>query len=206
MRNPCMRPRSREPSLEPVFASAFRRGDHQAFARAVSLFDGRLRAYARSYALDQDEFDEIVQGTWVLAWEKRQQWRANGPLIAWLRKLARTTALRDARRKHRLAPLSAARSVAARPSANALLADSVQRDAQVVDIVGDLLAELPPRQRKALELRYYGRMSVHEVAGRMNVAEGTVKASIHNGIRGIRSHASASQLTVLRRHLDALLD
>jgi RNA polymerase sigma-70 factor (ECF subfamily) len=41
------------------------------------------------------------------------------------------------------------------------------------------LASLPSRQRAATVLRYYEDLSVAEIAGRMNVAEGTVKALLH---------------------------
>lgn len=41
------------------------------------------------------------------------------------------------------------------------------------------LATLPVRQRAATVLRYYEDLSIAEIAERMNVAEGTVKALLH---------------------------
>jgi RNA polymerase sigma factor (sigma-70 family) len=43
------------------------------------------------------------------------------------------------------------------------------------------LRRLPPRQREALVLRYYGDLSEAEIAATMSCSPGTVKSHIHRG-------------------------
>ncbi len=59
-------------------------------------------------------------------------------------------------------------------------ADEVHRDPEATDpAVMKALATLPPRQRAATVLRYFEDLSVAEIANRMGVAEGTIKALLH---------------------------
>src|SRR5215471_10199404 len=44
----------------------------------------RLRRYARVLTGDENRADDLVQDTFVRAWEKRRLWRAGSDLRAWL--------------------------------------------------------------------------------------------------------------------------
>jgi len=48
------------------------------------------------------------------------------------------------------------------------------------------LEDLPPRRRMILELRYGQCKKVREIAEELRIKEGTVKASIHQGVRALR--------------------
>jgi len=55
------------------------------------------------------------------------------------------------------------------------------------------LRRLPTRQREALVLRFYGDLSLAEVASTMGVSEGAVKTHLHRGLAAL-----APQLEALR--------
>jgi RNA polymerase sigma-70 factor (sigma-E family) len=50
------------------------------------------------------------------------------------------------------------------------------------------LAELPPRQRAAITLRYFADLSEADTAAAMNCAVGTVKSQVSAGLRKLRQH------------------
>jgi RNA polymerase sigma factor (sigma-70 family) len=50
----------------------------------------------------------------------------------------------------------------------------------------DVLADVPPRRRRALVLRYYGGHSLAEVAEAMAIPTGTAKSLIHRGLADLR--------------------
>jgi RNA polymerase sigma factor (sigma-70 family) len=54
------------------------------------------------------------------------------------------------------------------------------------DELSDAMAALPVRQRAVLVLRYYGGMSEAEIADTLNIRPGTVKSSIHRGLKRLR--------------------
>ena len=69
---------------------------------------------------------------------------------------------------------------------------AVVRDPKPPDPVSGLLvrqavADLPPRQRQAILLRYFADLSVRETADVMGCAQGTVKASTAKGIAALRA-------------------
>jgi RNA polymerase sigma-70 factor, ECF subfamily len=48
------------------------------------------------------------------------------------------------------------------------------------------IVRLPPRQRAAIVLRYLADLSVADVAAAMGIAEGTVKATVHQALQNLR--------------------
>ncbi|WCO68785.1 sigma-70 family RNA polymerase sigma factor [Iamia majanohamensis] len=58
------------------------------------------------------------------------------------------------------------------------------------------VALLPPRQRQAVVLRYYGDLSLAEVAAVMGCRPGTVKAHLHQALTGLRLAGLADETDV----------
>ncbi|CAN5450850.1 RNA polymerase sigma factor [soil metagenome] len=56
-----------------------------------------------------------------------------------------------------------------------------------------LLADLPERQRESVILRFFENLSVDETAKAMNVAPGTIKATIHQALRSLKNKLSANR-------------
>lgn len=53
------------------------------------------------------------------------------------------------------------------------------------------LDELPQRQREAVVLRYFERLSIEETAAAMDCATGTVKATVHQALQSLREKLKA---------------
>ncbi len=62
-----------------------------------------------------------------------------------------------------------------------------------VELVNRILDELPLRQREAILLRFFERMSVEETAEAMGCAGGTVKALVFQALRYMRRQLRASE-------------
>jgi RNA polymerase sigma-70 factor (sigma-E family) len=59
--------------------------------------------------------------------------------------------------------------------------------AHVRDILRRALAEVPPRQRAAVILRYWSQLSVTETAAALRCSEGTVKSQAARGLAALRA-------------------
>jgi RNA polymerase sigma factor (sigma-70 family) len=55
------------------------------------------------------------------------------------------------------------------------------------------LRRLPPRQRKALALRFLADLDEPEIAGLMGISQGTVKSTVSRGIAALGQQLGASQ-------------
>jgi RNA polymerase sigma-70 factor (sigma-E family) len=64
--------------------------------------------------------------------------------------------------------------------------------------VREAVTRLPRRQRTALILRYYTRLSVAETAHEMGCPEGTVKRLTHEAIKRLRQELSAGTMQEVR--------
>nr|WP_174257561.1 SigE family RNA polymerase sigma factor [Phytoactinopolyspora alkaliphila] len=65
----------------------------------------------------------------------------------------------------------------------------------------DVLADVPPRQRAALVLRFWEDLSVEQVAGLMNCSEGTVKSQTARGLERLRDLLGTDELAEMKEQL-----
>jgi RNA polymerase sigma-70 factor (ECF subfamily) len=131
---------------------------------------------------DAAQSEDIVQETLLRAWRKPtvlDQRAASAR--AWLFTVARNLVIDDARSARRRHETPTAVETMPEPIA----ADETER---MLDawLIGDALAALSEEHRKVIALAYYGGRSVAEIAGELEIPEGTVKSRLHYGLRALR--------------------
>jgi RNA polymerase sigma factor (sigma-70 family) len=122
--------------------------------------------------------EDAAQGAFAKAFQK---WRAVSRLnrpATWVYVVAFREATRQNRRKNRVV----------RPT---LVQEATREDGSAeLDVrltVAAALDRLPPRQRIATVLRFYGDLTNRDIAKAMRCSEGTVKATVHAGLENLRS-------------------
>jgi len=171
------------PGTDEELLLAIARGDERALAE---LYDrlGRV-AYGlalrvlRDPALAQDAVQDAFLATWRTAASFDP---GRGTASTWVLTLVHRRAVDLVRREERRRgdPLDTA------PVASG---DSVDETVEVREQrrnVQAALAQLPPDQRQALELAYYGGLSQSELAERLGVPLGTVKSRMFAGLSKLR--------------------
>ena len=123
----------------------------------------RFRGVAAAIVRDRETACDIVQEAFASAVRRRQSFRGDGPLEAWLWRTVVNAALSHARRA-RPGPLPA--GVVSAPG-------SARSD------VHDAIATLPERQRLAVFLRYYADLDYRAIGELLGVTDGTARASVH---------------------------
>lgn len=148
-------------------------------AEIALLYESRFRAFVGgAYAVvgEPESARDVVQEAFARALRDRRRFRGEGTLDAWLWRIVINLA-RDVARRSRFADLSADELA----ELAALGADS----AGVSDLREELRA-LPERQRLAVFLHYYADFPYDEVARLLDVAPGTVAASLNAARRTLR--------------------
>ncbi len=169
--------------MTPSDLAALHRGDPAFFRSLVARWSDRLLRFARTMTPDWDVAHDVVQETWICAYERRRQFRGTGSFVGWLVAICRSTALRRARRD-----AVRRRSLAGVPGAAPAAPPSPEAGAEAEALKGSVLnavEELPERQRQTVYLRVLEGRSTAEAARIMGCAEGTVKAALHAAIKNL---------------------
>jgi RNA polymerase sigma factor (sigma-70 family) len=159
------------------------RGDEDALAALYDRF-GRV-AYGLAFRVlrDQALAQDAVQDAFLAAWRTAASFDpARGKASTWLLTLVHRRAVDVVRRedRRRAGPLDDA------PAASGDATDETAELREQRRTVQAALAQLPPEQREALELAYYGGLTPSELAERLGVPLGTIKSRMFAALSRLR--------------------
>ena len=160
-------------------------GDRDAFGRFYDAFAGAALGLIRRIVRDQSAAEEVLQDVFWQVWREAGQYdRQRGSPDAWLLTRARTRAidrLRSMRRRNTTFVLSADESGPAAARGADDPGRAVDRGA-----VEGALAQLPPAQRRVIELAFFEGLTQTEIAERLGEPLGTVKTRARLGLERLR--------------------
>jgi RNA polymerase sigma-70 factor (ECF subfamily) len=147
----------------------------------------RLLAYAKRLTGDHDAAEDLVQETWVQAFRKRASFTGSGSLFGWLLTICRSLHLSAHRTAARRRELKISRFEEYSDEIGKCDPLLVMEDAAVKGKIAEALGDLPPKQREVIILRILHDLSTRETAARLGIAQGTVKATLHQAISHMRT-------------------
>jgi RNA polymerase sigma-70 factor (ECF subfamily) len=171
---------AREPAGEDALVDRARRGDVDAFERLYQLHAGRVYALCLRLAGEPVEARELVQDTFVHAWEALPRFRGESSLTTWLHRIAVNVLLErrrgDRRRAARVSLVEDEDDMERAPSAEGFVAPT---DVATAIDLERAIAALPPGVRRAFVLHEVEGYTHDEVAGMTGLATGTLRAQLH---------------------------
>jgi RNA polymerase sigma factor (sigma-70 family) len=168
---------------DEALAEAFRSGDQAALRQMYLRFGGAVLHLAARTLPTRADAEDVTQATFVAAWVGREAFDPDrGSLLGWLLTIARRKAidrLRAVARENRIND-----AVRARPDPPV----APPHPERVVDrlVVADELAQLPPEQRRVLELAFYDDLTHEKIAAVTGLPLGTVKSHLRRGMARLR--------------------
>ncbi|ETK30467.1 RNA polymerase sigma factor [Microbispora sp. ATCC PTA-5024] len=151
-------------------------GEAGAIGECYATHAPALRSYLRRLVPTQD-VDDVLQVVFTEVWRFRHRFDPSRSLSAWLFGIAHNRAVDHLRaRTPTTVPLEAVADPAGRDG---------REDGDAFadrDRVRRALDALPDVQRQAIELAYYGDLTQREIADRLRVPLGTVKARTARGL------------------------
>jgi len=157
-------------------ASRIARADQEALEESYRTYGPAVRAYLRRF-LRPGEVDDVLQVVFLEVWRSRARIDPSRPFEGWLFGIARKRAIDQLRRSsHDVVPVETVRELVGPDGED--FADRVAWSAELR--AG--LSRLPDEQRNAIELSYFSGLTQAEIADRLGVPVGTVKARMARGM------------------------
>ena len=168
--------------------------DPQQFSHVYDQHHRAVYAVAQRVLADHALAADVVQDVFLRLWRRPQAFdAARGDLGTYLRLMARSRAV-DLWRESQSRGRAADRLklvVADEPPRGPDRPDDALERADDRAAVRDALRELPPAQREALVLAYWGGMTAEQIATREAIPLGTAKSRIRLGLAKLRGEVAA---------------
>ncbi|QFG25650.1 SigE family RNA polymerase sigma factor [Actinomadura sp. WMMB 499] len=150
----------------------------------TALYSANYRSLVRLAAMlvrDAGTAEEVVQDAFVAMHGGWRRLRDPDKALSYLRQSV-VNRSRSVLRHRAVVEKYAPKGLPDMPSAEAGAIGELERSAVI-----DALSGLPPRQREALVLRYYGDLSEAEIANAMGISRGAVKSHTARGMTALRN-------------------
>ena len=155
----------------------------RAFGMIVQLYTEPLYWKIRRIVLDHDDANDVLQNTFMKAWNSIKDFQNKSKLSTWLYRIAINESLDHLRRQQHKVSADADLAVA-----NRLMADDYFDGDEAQALLQEAIASLPEVQRTVFTLRYFDEMKYSELSKLMGTSEGALKASYHIAVKKISEY------------------
>jgi len=162
--------------------------DRSAFAEFYDKYSAFLFSIASRILNDASEAEDVLQETFLQIWAKAGDFNPKlGKASSWAAILVRNKAIdriRSSQRRLRLAQEAGVEYAAGTVVEET--ANGAVHGHERARLIQTALVELPPEQRRAIELAFYSGLTQNEISEQLKEPLGTVKARIRRGMLKLR--------------------
>ena len=158
----------------------------QAFTEVIATFSEPLYWQIRRMVQNHDDANDLLQNTFMKAWQSLDAFRGDAKLSTWLYKIAineSITHLDKLKKRQSIsiddeeAPLAA--MIEADPHFDG---DDIQRKLRLA------IASLPEKQRLVFNMKYFDEMKYEDMSQILGTSVGALKASYHLAVKKIEQY------------------
>ncbi|HET7291384.1 MAG TPA: RNA polymerase sigma factor [Vicinamibacteria bacterium] len=165
------------------------RGERDALRPLMERHHRRVYRIALAYLRNPDDALDVVQETFVRAFEHAGRWHSGTEVGPWLTRIAVNQAIdryrREKRRRETMEPLEPG-DHQERLGDGAASPEQQAHGRELGARIARALKALPERQRAVFVLRHYEERSLEEIASALGIRLGTVKSSLHRATHELR--------------------
>ena len=155
----------------------------RAFGIIVQQYTETLYWKIRRIVLDHDDANDVLQNTFLKAWNSIGDFQSKSKVSTWLYRIAINESLDHLRKQQHKISTDMDLSVA-----NRLMADDYFDGDDAQALLQEAIAALPDVQRTVFTLRYYDEMKYSELSKLTGTSEGALKASYHIAVKKISEY------------------
>lgn len=176
-------PGTQEPTreLDSALLARIRSGDENAMADLYDRYSGIVYGVALRVLGSTAAAEDVLQEVFLQLWRNPDAFDANrGRLAAWLSVIARNRAIDHLRKRQ------PEEDIADLPISTGVNLEDEAANRLAVEKVRSVLGQIPPDQRRLLEMAFFEGMTHSEIAVKTGEPLGTVKTRIRAGLLTLR--------------------
>lgn len=154
----------------------------QAFEALVRQYGEQLYWVIRRMVLTHEDANDVLQNTYLKAWNGLSSFHGDSKLSTWLSRIAINESVDFLRKQKTHGALSCDEDLSV---ANTLMADNYFDGDETQALLQQAIASLPDVQRTVFQLRYFDDMKYSEMSQVLKTSEGSLKASYHIAVKKI---------------------
>lgn len=155
----------------------------KAFGEVIRHYSEPLYRQIRRLVQSHDDANDVLQNTFMKAWQSIENFRGDAKLSTWLYKVAINESLTFLEKERKRLNISIDDEES--HLVNLIEADkNVDGDALALKL-REAIATLPEKQRIVFNMRYYDEMKYEQMSEILGTSEGSLKASYHLAVKKI---------------------
>lgn len=157
-----------------------------AFNDVIRMYSPALYNNIRRMVQTHEDTDDLLQNTFMKAWQNLEYFRGDAKLSTWLYKIAineSLTFLARERKRHHLSLDDQEAALTNHIEANA----GVDGD-RAAAMLSKAVVQLPEKQRIVFNMKYYEDMKYEDMSEILNTSVGALKASYHLAVKKIEKY------------------
>ncbi|MDE7411495.1 MAG: sigma-70 family RNA polymerase sigma factor [Paramuribaculum sp.] len=159
-----------------------------AFGDVVKMYSEPLYWQIRRMVINHDDANDILQNTFLKAWNSIENFRGDAKLSTWLYKIAINESLTFLEKESKRNAVSIDDATA--NVLNAIESDKFFDGDEIQLKLRKAIASLPEKQRLVFNMRYYDEMKYEQMSEILGTSVGALKASYHLAVKKIESFFS----------------
>ena len=181
-------------SDERAAVDAVLAGDRDAFRVLVERESANVVRACHRVLGDIHDAEDTAQEAFVTAFKSLSAWRGDGPFGAWLTRIAVRIALRRAQRRREVAWIDPTDPSHGIDLPGGLDPATTSLRAERAADVRAAVSRLDEPYRETIALRFFGELSLDEIATQTGRPLGTVKTHLHRGLLRLRASVEGGAL------------
>jgi RNA polymerase sigma factor, sigma-70 family len=142
----------------------------------MDAYQSRLYWHIRRLILDHDTAQDVLQETFIKAFQNFHQFKQDSQLYTWLYRIATNEALQQLNKMKRMQKTD---EDAENHLVN-LVADNADIEGEEIQILlQKAIQTLPEKQKLVFTMRYYEELSYEEISKIVDMSVGTLKTNFH---------------------------
>lgn len=156
-----------------------------AFSELVIKHSEEIYWTARHIVGNHQDADDVVQNTFIKAWNKLDEFRGDSKFSTWLHRIAVNEALDLLRKEKKFM----GKEVDVR-ELNGMFADDFFDGDETERMLRNAIESLPTAQRTVFCMKYFDNKTYKEISEILGTSEGGLKANFHHAVDKIRKYFS----------------